>query len=265
MKTIKNIWMITGIITLSTMLFFFKNKTNQTIKNNNTTKEKLVMGIAAGYAPYVSINESGEYEGFDIDVAQALAKQLNKELIFKDLGSMTPLIMALEQGSVDALIWGLEITQARNNKFSMINYQGEKSTTYPLLFWKEIPANVKNLNDLSGKIICSEPSSSQYVVLNKYKNIIIKPTERIDDALIALQYKKADAAFVDPVIAKKFKKIFPEIQILEIPLNQEDQVDGCGIAVKKENIKMTTEIKRGIEILKQNNTIKCLEKKWGIA
>ena len=95
---------------------------------------EFIVGTAAQYAPWVSINEQGEYEGFDIDVAQALAKTMGKTLVIKDLGSMASLFMALEQGSIDVIMWGMSITKERLQRVNMVRYSGETITTYPLLF-----------------------------------------------------------------------------------------------------------------------------------
>lgn len=227
--------------------------------------DRLVIGTAAGYAPFVSINQHGEYEGFDIDIAQALANQLGKKLEIKDLGSMTALFVALDQGSIDAIIWGLSITQDRLKKVALIHYQGDTDTSYPLLFWKQIPANIKNLNDMKGKTIAVEPGSSQEGVLNKYPFINQLPIDKIDDALLNIQYGKADATLVEPAIAQKFRKRYPEIKTLDIPLTVEDQVQGVGIAIKKTNTALIQQIQDAVTQLKSRGITKQLEKTWGIS
>src|SRR5207249_4261464 len=102
MKIISYALMVSiGLILAVSGIIVFKN-----ISPSKSKIDALVIGTAAGYAPFVSINKQGEYEGFDIDVAQALTKKMGKKLVLKDLGSMTSLFMALEQGSIDAIIWG---------------------------------------------------------------------------------------------------------------------------------------------------------------
>lgn len=235
---------------------------NITSSRHNDT---LIVGTVAGYAPFVSINPQGEYEGFDIDVANALARHINKKLILKDLGSMTALFMALEQGSIDAAIWALSITQDRLAKVAMVKYQGETTTAYPLIFWKKIPAHVTSITDMEGMIVCVEPHSSQDAVLQKYPFITTKPTERVDDALLNIQYGKADAAFVEPAIANKFKAQYPEIQILNVPLAPEDQVHGIGIVLRKDNNILIDTIQKAINALISDGTIQIYEKKWNIS
>jgi ABC-type amino acid transport substrate-binding protein len=240
--------------------FFWIVKSKNQCAENNT----LVMGIAAGYAPYVSINERGDYEGFDIDVARAVAQRLNKKLVFKDLGSMTSLMMALDQQNIDAIIWGVSITQQRLQKYAMIHYQGAVTDAYPLIFWDTVPADVHTLADMTGRIVCVEPSSSQSAVLERYTDIIIVPVDKVDDALLNLQYGKADAALLDPVIAKKFVKKFPEIKVLAIPLAPEDQMQGVGIVINKNNTTLSTGMQRVVDALKTDGTLAQLEQKWGL-
>src|SRR5271157_3699018 len=80
----------------------------------------LVVGTTSGYAPYVSLNEQGKYEGFDIDLAELLAKKLDKKLVLKDLGSMPSLMLALKQNKIDALIWAVSITKDRLKNYEMV-------------------------------------------------------------------------------------------------------------------------------------------------
>lgn len=250
------------VVSVSTYLFL---KHKQTISNPDISNtDYFTVGTAAGYAPFVSINPQGDYEGFDIDVACALAKQMGKQLKIKDLGSMTSLFIALDQGSIDAIIWGLSITADRLKKVAMVHYQGALCNSYSLLFWKTIPDNIHTIHNMAGKTVCVEPTSAQDVVLSKYTFINKIAMEKVDDALLNLQYGKSDAAFVEPAIAKKFKNKYPEIQILDVPLEENDHVHGIGIAVRKNNHATLTQITQATQSLQQSGTIKALEEKWGI-
>jgi ABC-type amino acid transport substrate-binding protein len=241
--------------------FLFRNVYQSRALN---TQDTFIVGTSAGYAPYASINEQGEYEGFDIDVARAIAEKLNKKLVLKDLGSMTSLMMGLDQKSLDAIIWGVSITEARLKKYTMIHYQGSVTDSYPLLFWQKAPADIKMFDDLKGLKICVEPSSSQSAALGRYSNINILPVERVDDALLNIQYGKADAALVEYAIANKFARKFPEIKIVSLALNPEDQEFGCGIVLEKENNALSQKIQRIIDELKADGTLQRLAKQWNL-
>lgn len=234
------------------------------LKPTRCDADNFIVGTAAAYAPFVSINEKGDYEGFDIDVAQSLAQNMNKKLVIKDLGSMAPLFMALEQGTVDAIMWGLSITNERLKKVTMVRYQGETTVSYPLIFWQTIPAHVKSIEDMKGLTVCVEPTSSQDAVLSNYPSIDKKPTEKVDDALLNIRYGKTDAAFVEPAIAKKFKTKYPQIKVIDVPLAKKDQVQGVGIAIKKENRQLSNKLEQAVRNLQSSGIIKCYEEKWGL-
>ncbi len=114
---------------------------------------------------------------------------------------------------------------------------------------------------MRGMTVCVEPASSQDAVLSNYSFIDKKSTEKIDDALLNIRYGKADAAFVEPAIAKKFKQKYPEIQILDVALAPEDQVQGVGIALKKDNSSLIDE-SASRKYLKCSGIIKEYAERW---
>lgn len=258
MKLKKIIIIALLIIFIISIYIFFKKITHE--EKNNTFR----IGTSADYAPWVSVSEQGEYEGFDIDVINEVAKKINKKLIIQDLGSMSALFLALEQGKIDVIIWGISITQDRLKQLAMVRYQGDTITSFPLIFWQKIPTNIKSINDMKDMTVCVEPSSSQDTVLSKYDFINKKFTEKVDDALLNIQYGKADAALVEPAIAKKFKNKYPEIQMLDVPLAIENQVYGVGICIKKNNTELINQIQQAINDLNKEGFIKKFESKWDI-
>lgn len=235
-----------------------------TNKTNNSNERSLTVGIASGYAPFISLNEQGTYEGFDIDVINAVAEKTNRSLKLVDLGSMSSLFMALNQGSIDAIIWGLSITQDRCAKVAMINYFGEATTSYPLLFWNNIPKEIRSIEDMQSMIVCVEPGSAQENALNDYSFKKIISCEKIDDALLNIQFGKADAALVEPAIAKKFVGRYPQIKTLDLPLSPDLQEQGIGIALKKENRALIEELTRAVDTLKKEGRIAEFANTWGI-
>lgn len=256
----KIVVLLTSLITLLLIgisIYFFKQSK---IDKANT----IIFGTASGYAPFVSVNPQGEYEGFDIDMARAIANTAHKKIEILDLGSMTTLFEALNKGHIDAIIWGLSITKKRLDHIAMIQYQAQKITSYPMLFWDKIPGNIRSINDMKELRVCVEPHSSQEAVLDTYQLESKILVEKVDDALLFIKTKKADAALVEPAIAKKFKKQFPEIIMLQVPLPEEDQVQGIGIAVMPTNAKIIQLIESALVTLTHQGVIEALEKKWNI-
>lgn len=225
--------------------------------------ETIIMGTMSGWPPYVSMNELGIYEGFDIDVAQEIAGRLNKKLVIKDMDTAY-LIQALQQGSVDFIMTGLDITYERLQKIAMVPYQGEPITSLPLIFWQTIPSGVKKLEDLSsipGAIVCVEPGSSQEPILESFKGFEIKRVDPLG-SILEIQYGKALATLLEPALFQSLKKKYPELVSIAVPLDEKNKIIGCGIGVKKENTKLLTKINTLIAALKKEGFLTEKEKQW---
>lgn len=234
------------------------------LKGENNT---LIIGTTSGYAPFVSLNAQGGYEGFDIDVAQLVALKLNRTLVIKDLGSMPSLMIGLTQGKIDALIWAVSITEERKNRFNLIHYQGEPTNSLPLLFWKTIPPGVERaeqLVKLPTKGICVEAGSYQEHVLQGLGFTKLKNVNSITEAILELKYGKSTAIAVDYALIPTLLAQNPELQVLNSPLPARLQEMGNGIAVKKENRILSEEIEQAISTLKAEGKIRELETKWGL-
>jgi ABC-type amino acid transport substrate-binding protein len=230
-----------------------------------TDLEPLVVGTTSAYAPYVSLDAAGNYEGFDIDVAKELAKKMNRTLVIKDLGSMPSLLLALQQKKVDLLLWAISITEERMQKMQMIYYQGEKVTEMPFLFWKTAPEDIRSIEDLekdAAARVSVEAGSFQESVLKKYPKVRLKQVEKITDAVMEIRFGKTRAAMADPSLILELTSKYPEIKVLYLPLKPEEYSLGNGICLDKDNAKLAAEVKKATEQLISENKIAELEKKW---
>ncbi|MBS0616041.1 MAG: transporter substrate-binding domain-containing protein [Verrucomicrobia bacterium] len=227
--------------------------------------QELVVGTTSGYAPYVSLDAKGNYEGFDIDVARELAAKMGRKLVIKDFGSMPSLMLALKQEKADVLIWAISITEERQKKMEMVYYQGEKVLEMPVLFWKEVPQGISSFQDLakdSKKAICVEAGSFQEDVVKKTPGINLKYTDKITDAILEIKYGKSQGALIDPSLVSRFQKQYADIKVLRLPLAIEDQSLGNGICVSKKNKELAAQVRKAIEALQAEGKIAELEKKW---
>jgi ABC-type amino acid transport substrate-binding protein len=226
--------------------------------------KEFVVGTTSGYAPYVSLDEKGEYVGFDIDLATILSKKLQCSLKIKDFGSMPALMLALQQEKIDAIIWAVSITEERQKQIEMIYYQGEKVTKLPLLFWKKIPENVGSLQDLADQpnaVICVEAGSFQDAILQKRKGLTVKHVDTVTDALLEIRYGKSQATLVDPSLVSTLLAKQPELKVVDIDLNPSEQSLGNGICLKKNSV-LIEQVRLAISEMQIEGKIQELEKKW---
>lgn len=238
-----------------------------TLRKPTTSSNIFTVGMFV-WAPFMTINPQGTYEGFDVDVAQELAKRMNKTLVIKDLGSLAPCFVALEQNSIDAIISDLDITQARLKKLNMIPYTGETVTSFTLLFWKNIPGKISTVNDLGSiknPIICAEAGSAQEKFIDAYPFLIKKPMQAVTDMILDVKYGKSLALILEPRIAARYQQQEPGLVALPVQLPPDFQVYGCGIGISKQQPTLTKTIAILINDMKADGTLRMLEKRWELA
>lgn len=112
---------------------------------------KLIVGTSADYPPYEfhkQVNGKDEIVGFDIEIANQLAKDLGVQLEVKDI-TFNGLLESLKAGKIDMIIAGMNPTaeRAKEVDFSKIYY----TSTQAVLVRTEDKDKYKSLSDLSGK------------------------------------------------------------------------------------------------------------------
>lgn len=260
-----NMFLILGLVLTGLITFFmFWRMSNSTKTAPHNT---LRVGMMSGWAPFMNLGTNGTYEGFDVNIAQAIAQQLNKELELIDLGSLPALLLALAQGRIDCAMSGLDITTERLQRWDMIPYYGTGFDSFYMLFWQTIPAHVISISDLAQKlpdaIIAVEPGSASEKFLDSMPKITQKKLASVADMITDVRYGRSTAAIVEPLIAKRLLKQLPELKALIIPLPKAFQVYGMGIAVRKNN-QLKQHLSNAIESLKTTGTITQYAQRWGL-
>ncbi len=261
---IKNLTALKGIavILVATLVLGSVYKIVRSPKNPDTT---LTVGMMSGWAPFMTVNTQGAYEGFDVDVAQELAQHMGKKLVIRDLGSLASCFIALAQGKVDLLFSGLDITKKRLKTLAMVRYTGQNVTNFNLVFWNTIPKNSSTIQDLQSSpraVVAVESGSEQETFLNQFDRITKKRLPSLTDIVLDLKFGKSVAALLEPTVAARLSRLNPEIKLVKVPLTDDFQVYGCGIAVKRENSALTAQVTSLIEDMRTNGTLKKLEQKW---
>ena len=83
------------------------------------SENEIILATEAGFAPY-EYYENGEIVGVDIDIAREIAKELNKDLIIKDI-AFDSIIMEVKTGKSDFAAAGISYTQERARAVAFSN------------------------------------------------------------------------------------------------------------------------------------------------
>ncbi len=103
------------------------------------------MGTSADYPPFES-KDGDKIVGFDVDLANALAKKTGHEIEVKDM-DFNGLVTALKTNKVDIVLSGMTPTPKRKKQvdFSNVYY-----TAHNMIVTKK-SSGIKSLDDLKGK------------------------------------------------------------------------------------------------------------------
>lgn len=234
-----------------------------TSKNSNTGDE-LVMATHAAYPPYESVDAHGEIVGFDIDVARAVAAKLGKKLVIQNM-SFDGLILGLKQHKFDIIMAGISITQAREREIALVPYQGDAVTSFTLLFWHNVPTDVKSpvdLKNVGNKTIAVQTGTTMENHLSSVSGITPKALDGTVELIMDIKHGKSIAALVEPHIATSLVAQHAELRRVDFSLPREEWVLGNGVGVAKDNVKLLTNVQHAIQTLKKDGVISALEEKW---
>jgi polar amino acid transport system substrate-binding protein len=207
------------------------------------------------FPPMESKTTSGKPVGFDIDMANAIAKLWRVKASFVGT-AFTGLLPALAAHKCHVVISGIFITPDRTAKFPAVPYM---RTHRALIVAGGNPKHIKGPNDLSGKNVAVQ-SGTKYEIylkgLNDQFKSAGKPTMNLSsypgdtDAILTQDTEGAYQKGQHPG-KLTIAYLFPE-------------KDTFGIYYRKSDVKLGKALRSAIATLKRNGTLKRLAKKQQI-
>lgn len=172
--------------------------------------ETLDVMTSSGYPPFEYLDDEGNLAGYDIDLANFIAKELNYELNWED-AAFDQLIVNLSQGRIDFAIAAITPSpdRAETIDFSTVYYDGADI----VLLFKESD-NYQSLEDLKGLTIAAQNGTVQAEIIEKMEDEgAIKKAYFVDypaTAMEALKKNKINAILIEKSVADKLLDTFNE-------------------------------------------------------
>lgn len=222
---------------------------------SESEEKTLVMGTSADFAPFESRNTEGEIIGFDIDLANHIAKELGYNLEIQDM-KFDGLIGALQTDRVDMVLAGMSATEKRsqNVDFSTeYNHSGE-------IFVTEKDSSIQSLEDLEGKTVGVQLGTIQEEGAQKIQEQVDFKMKRVDNGSTLIQELKSngiDVAYMDKAAGKGYI----EEQNLSGFDDPTSSSPGMAVAFPKDS-DLKKEVNGVLEEMKENGKLEELKKKW---
>lgn len=218
--------------------------------------DKLVVGAYPSNPPWEAKNEKGEFEGFEVDLARAVAKKMNRELELQDLGFQA-LFAATSSGRIDLAISTITITPERlkTQSFTQPYYDSDMA----LAAAEGSP--LKSVADVKGKTLGALATSTgeTWIRTNmeKYGISGIKTYNTQQDLLLDTRNGRVDGAISD-LAGMQFTFLkMPGMKIVD-RIKTGDQY----AMMMRKGSPLVEPVSNAISELKKDGTLAALHKKW---
>lgn len=219
-------------------------------------KEKanvLYVGTNAEFQPFEYL-EDGKIVGFDVELMNAIAKELGKEVEWKNI-SFDGLLPALQSKKLDIIIAGMSATEERKKfvNFSNSYYVSNQM----ILVNKEKPA-VNSFEELKGHDVGVILGYTGDIAVSEIEGVKVHRYNGTGEAIMALKAGKVEAVVLDSEPAKNYAKQNQELALINTDVAKEEYA----IAVGKDNKALADDINKALEELHKNGTYEKLMKKY---
>lgn len=212
---------------------------------------KLVIGTSADYPPYEFLDSKNNIVGFDIMIAEEIAKDMGYELEVKNM-EFDSLVAGVQSGKIDFAISGMTPTEERKESvdFSDIYYVAE----HGIIVRNEDKDTYKTLDDLAGKKVGVQKGSIQVdLAKDNIKDVELKELGKVTDLMLELQNKKVDAIVVELPVAKLNVEKNKDLSLMDLSLKDEN--GGSAVAVKKGNTELVEKINKTLNKLMEEKKV----------
>ncbi|WP_281967809.1 transporter substrate-binding domain-containing protein [Roseovarius nanhaiticus] len=152
--------------------------------------ESIRLGTEGAYAPFNSVSQSGELNGFDIDIGNAICAEMEVtcEWSTHEWGGIIP---ALTSGKFDVLIASMAITEARMEEVAFSDPYYFNTMRFAAL--EELGLEDATPETLDGMILGTQAGGVASKVLNQYfPNNEIKLYPKLGEAFLDMESGRLD-------------------------------------------------------------------------
>ena len=214
---------------------------------------KLIMSTNAAFPPYEMTTDSGEFEGIDIETAQAIADKLGLELQIDDM-DFDAALLSVQQGKADIVMAGVTVTDERK---AVMDFSDSYATGIQSIIVPE-GSDIASPDDLAGKKIGTQRGTTGYIYCSDDfgdDNVVA-----YDDGLTAVQALnngQVDAVVIDNAPAQEFIAANPGLKILDTSYAEEDYAIGMAKGSSLEDA-----VNAALEELKADGTLQSIVDKY---
>jgi cystine transport system substrate-binding protein len=215
----------------------------------------LRVGTEGTYPPFTFHDDAGTLVGFDVEIAQEIAKRIGVEAQFVE-GPWDGLIAGIDANRYDVVINQVGITDERKEKYDFSEpYIASKAA----LVVKGDNTTITSFADLKGKK-AAQTLTSNFGKLAQENGAELVGTDGFDQSIALVVQGRADATINDSLSFFDFKKKQPDADV-KIVATQPD-ADYSGVLLAKGKPELLEAINAALTEIKADGTYATISEKY---
>lgn len=220
--------------------------------------QTLRFATEASYPPFEFVDADNKIQGFDVDLANALCKEIDATCTFTNQ-AFDSLIPSLKFHRFDAVMAGMDITPEREKQVLFTKPYYDNSAIFIAQKGK-----LANVAALKGKRVgVQNGTTHQKYLTDKHSDIIIVPYDSYQNAMLDLKNGRIDAVFGDTAVVNEWLKQNTNLTALGDKVTDKNYFGaGLGIAVRQGNTDLQSKFNTALDKIKADGTYKTIYNKW---
>lgn len=212
----------------------------------------------ASYPPFEFVDANNQIKGFDVDLANALCKEMNATCTFTNQ-AFDSLIPSLKFRRFDAVMAGMDITPEREKQVLFSKPYYENSALFIAQKGK-----VADVAALKGKRVgVQNGTTHQKYLTDKQSDITTVPYDSYQNAILDLKNGRIDAVFGDTAVVNEWLKQNQNLTAVGEKVTDKAYFGtGLGIAVRQNNSALQQKFNAALDKVKADGTYKTIYSKW---
>lgn len=151
-------------------------------------KKEIVIGTEGTFAPFSYHDDNDNLVGYDVEVSEALAKELGVKIKFVEV-KWDSLIAGLDSDKYDLVTNQVAITAERKKKY---DFSIPHTYSYPAIITKKDNTEITKMRDIKGRKFLQTGSSNFFKIVDKYNGEIVATNDWNENVSLVEQERVAD-------------------------------------------------------------------------
>jgi arginine transport system substrate-binding protein len=220
--------------------------------------QTLRFATEASYPPFEFVDSDNKIQGFDVDLANALCKEIDATCTFTNQ-AFDSLIPSLKFRRFDAVMAGMDITPEREKQVLFTKPYYDNSAIFIAQKGK-----LADVAALKGKRVgVQNGTTHQKYLSDKHSDITVVPYDSYQNAILDLKNGRIDAVFGDTAVVNEWLKTNPQLGVATPKVTDAQYFGtGLGIAVRPDNKALLEKLNGALKAIKADGTYQKISNQW---